>query len=150
MSLMTESYKQPYYNYAINRLPKDDRLQHCVAEYLYMRLQKNKQLSLAEWESCIDELISLYDIRSRETVKRKSKLSVRSQLTKISVSDLCYLFMTATKRKLNHVYITKEQDRMYDNISFYQDPYWQKMIRDPETRQRLEEQLKECRNEWKD
>lgn len=150
MSLMTESYKQPYYNYAIKRLPKDDRLQHCVAEYLYMRLQKNKQLSLAEWESCIDELISLYDIRSRETVKRKSKLSVHSQLTKISVSDLCYLFMTATKRKLNHVYITKEQDRMYDNISFYQDPYWQKMIRDPETRQRLEEQLKECRNEWKD
>jgi hypothetical protein len=114
-----------------------------------MRLQKNKQLSLAEWEACIDELISLYDIRSRETAKRKSKLLTHSQLTKISVSDLCYLFMTATKRKLNHVYITKEQDRMYDNISFYQDPYWHKKIHDPETRRRLEEQLKECRNEWK-
>lgn len=147
---MSESRQQPYFNYALKHLPKDDRLAHCVAEYLYMRLSKNKQLSVSDWESCIDELVNAFDVQSQGKVPKTTVRRLETRKPKISVSDLCYLFMTATKRKWNHVYFTKEQDMMYDNISFYQDPYWQKLIHDPKTRQRLEEQLKECKNSWID
>ena len=155
---MPESRANPYFMEAMRLLPKDDRLEHCVAEYLYMRLSKDKHLSVSDWKECIMDLVKVYGISPTSYIRCKKGRSVgRTKRTlvaeyppRISIPDLCYLFLTATHRKWNHVYFTKEQDIMYDNISFYQDPYWQKMIRDPETRQRLEEQLKECKNEWSD
>jgi len=148
---MSESYQQPYYGYALKKLPKDERLQHQVAKYLYMRISKNKELSVSEWQLCIDELVELFDLS--DTTKNKSKTKrIVAHKPRVSVMDLCYYFMVATRRKWNHIYFTHEQDVAWEktNISYYQDPYWQQQKNDPELRKIMEDQTKKCRNEWKD
>lgn len=149
---MPESHQQPYFGYALQKLPKDDQLAHCIAEYLYMRITKNPQLSIGEWKACIDELADVCEIMKTTKSTVKPKVRKINQKPAMSVHDLCYLFMTATKRKWNHIYFTKEQDSVYEqqNFSFYQDPYWQSLKNNPEMRKILEEQLVKCKNDWKD
>lgn len=139
---MPESHQEPYWSHAITKLPKDSVLMQRVSEYLYMRLFKNPKLSIGEWDECIDELVNVFDLQTN-TKKGKKDTKVRKLVTKqkVTVDELCYFFQVATSRKWNHVYFTKEQDRMYDNMSFYQDPYWQKLINDVEKRKILEEEL---------
>lgn len=143
-----ESRQQPYFGYALKKLPKNEQLAHWIAEYLHMRLSKNKELSTSEWEMCIDELTELFDLPNSDSGKRR----IGVHKPKITTLELCYLFMVATRRKWNHVYFTHEQDMAWErqNFSYYQDPYWQKLKSDPETRKILEEQLTKCKNEWKD
>ena len=138
-----ESYKQPYWGYILEKLPKDEQLLHCAAEYLYMRLEKNKQLSMSEWKDCIDELVGAYNIKPEQYTakpKSRSRLIVKS-VPEVSITDLRYLFIVATKRKWNHVYFTREQDIQYSNSTFYADARWHEMIKNPEIQKQLEERL---------
>lgn len=149
---MPESRQQPYYGYAIKKLPKDEKLAHLIAEYLHVRISKNPQLSMGEWQACIDELETVFTLPNQCLKDDKPKMRQIKKKPEISVTELRYLFMVAIARKWNHVYFSREQDMAWErqNFSYYQDPYWQKLKNDPESRKILEEQLTKCKNEWKD
>lgn len=152
---MPQSHQEPFWSIAMKLLPANSHLMEAVSEYLYMRIQKNPQLSVAEWEDCIQELLNEFCVKnpdgtefnSQTNQKQKSKSRLARSLVANSkpalyAQDLAYYFIVATRRKWNHVYFTKEQDWEYtDNISFYQDPYWQRMVNDPEIRKQLEAEL---------
>lgn len=132
---------QPFFKYAIERLPADSHLEQAVAEYLGMRLNKDPTLHPKVWEACIDELIAgmRIDVKSRST--RPKQRVVGKQPANYLIPDLIYLFQVATLRGWNHVYFTQEQDTDWSNMSFYQDPYWYRLTRDKESRRILEEVL---------
>lgn len=136
---MPSSQQEPYWSSALKKLPKNSKLMSAVAEYLGMRLSKNPSLSVAEWNACIDELVNAYDIQ--EVYLKESKVRRIGRKEMITIPDLCYLFSVATSRKWNHVFFTHEQDRLYNNISFYQDPYWHDTTMNEETRRILQEEL---------
>ena len=148
---MPQSHQEPFWSTAMKLLPANSHLMEAVAEYLYMRIQKNPQLSVAEWEDCIQELLSEFCVSLilsplifpfiilRSTIARK--LTGKSKPI-IYAQGLAYYFIVATRRKWNHVYFTKEQDVEYThNMSFYQNPYWHAMVNDPEIRKVLEAEL---------
>ena len=149
---MPQSHQEPFWSIAMKLLPANSHLMQAVAEYLYMRIQKNPQLSVAEWEDCLNELIQAFvvplkmsDMRTRvrqqRTQKNAPKVDNKPRLS-IPPQELAYYFIVATRRKWNHVYFTKEQDIEYThNISFYQNPYWHDMVNNPEIRKVLEAQL---------
>lgn len=145
---MPQSHQEPFWSIAMKLLPADSHLMEAVSEYLYMRIQKNPQLSVADWEACLKELIQAFvvpvkasDIRLIARQKKAQKTDNKPKLS-IQTQDLTYYFIVATRRKWNHVYFTKEQDMEYsNNINFYQDIYWQRLINDPETRKMLEDEL---------
>lgn len=145
---MPQSHQEPFWSIAMKLLPADSHLMEAVSEYLYMRIQKNPQLSVADWEACLNELIRAFvvpvkasDIRLIARQKKAQKTDNKPKLS-IQTQDLTYYFIVATRRKWNHVYFTKEQDLEYsNNINFYQDIYWQRLINDPETRKMLEDEL---------
>ena len=132
---------QPFFQYATERLPADSRLQQAIAEYLGMRLHKDPHLQVKVWEACIDELIAgmRIDVKTKEVKGRYRTVGARVLPT--TVNDLIYLFQVATSREWNHVYFTKDQDASWCNMSYYQDPYWHKLIVDQNTRKQLEEIL---------
>lgn len=152
---MPQSHQEPFWSTAMKLLPANSHLMEAVAEYLYMRIQKNPQLSVAEWEDCIQELLSEFCVKnpdgtefnSNNTNKRKGRSTIARKLTGkskpiIYAQGLAYYFIVATRRKWNHVYFTKEQDVEYThNMSFYQNPYWHAMVNDPEIRKVLEAEL---------
>lgn len=131
---------QPYFKYAIDRLPTSSKLEQAIAEYLGMRLDRDPQMHPKVWEACIDELVSgmRIDVRTKEVRPRKRIIGSTTTDGKHLVDDLIYLFNVATNRGWNHVYFTSQQDANWNNLSFYQDPHWSKITRDPETRKRLE------------
>lgn len=137
--MSTQAMRNSYMSYAIEKLPKNSQLVQAVEEYLKMRLHKNSHLSQSEWNGCIDELLSMVEIpdsNARNT--RVRKLTGKEPVT---VEELIYLFNTATARRYNHIYFTQQQDRMYANMSYYQDPYWHDLKQNDDTRKILEEEL---------
>lgn len=133
---------QPYFNYAKDHLPTSSQLEQAVAEYLGMRLHKNPHLSPKEWEVCIDELVAGMKIDVKTgTVKSKYRVVGHKTDSSHLIGDLIYLFNVAASRGWNHVYFTPQQDAMWSNMSFYQDPYWSKWVKDPKTKKKLEEIL---------
>lgn len=130
---------QPYWNHAMERFPKDERLLKAISKYLDMRIKKNNKLSVAEWDVCLDEVLDTYEVFDPDLgTPRIRKISTKSLLT---IPELTYLFLTATARKWNHIIFTTEQDRMYANISFYQDPYWNEIKNNPVTLEILRKEL---------
>lgn len=141
---MAESHQQPYWGYVLEKLPKDKSLLHFVGEYLHMRIEKNNQLSMSEWKECIDELVDVYNIKPDMYTsynQAPQRQLIVKEVPEISIQDLRYLFMTATKRKWNHVYFTKEQDIQYSNNTFYADARWYDMLKNPEIQKQLEARL---------
>lgn len=119
---------QPYYSYAISKLPSDSRIENAVAEYLGMRLSKDIALSPKVWNACIDELVVALGLDVESDTKRKArKLQIAKEVA--TVADIIYMLEVATARKWNHIYFTRDQDIMWDNISYYQDPYWRKCVK---------------------
>lgn len=137
---------QPFFKYATDRLPADSGLNQAIAEYLGMRLHKNPALHPKAWEACIDELVAgmRIDTASKE-IKPRQRMVGKKPIDSL-IPDLIYLFQVATLRGWNHVYFTREQDADWSNISFYQDPYWRKTIKDPESKKILKEELDESGN----
>ena len=104
-----------------------------------MRIKKNKELSINEWDACLDEVLKTYDIADPDKpASRVRKLSTKNSIT---IPEVTYLFLTATARKWNHIVFTSEQDKMYANISYYQDPYWNETKNNPKTLAILREEL---------
>ena len=138
---MKNKLPQPYWSHVLNKFPKDQNLLAAIAGYLEMRIKKNKELSVNEWDSCLDEVLKVYDVADAT----KSQTRVRKIASKgtITVPELTYLFLTATARKWNHIVFTAEQDKMYANISYYQDPYWNETKNDPDTLAVLRKELGE-------
>lgn len=132
---------QPFFRYAIERLPANSQLEQAVAEYLGMRLHKNPQLHPKVWEACIDELIAGMRIDPRTKQEKPKQRIVGTVKSQTTVGDLIYLFKTATMRGWNHVYFTSDQDTKWNNMSYYQDPYWHKLVSEPHTKKQLEEIL---------
>lgn len=132
---------QPFFKYATDRLPADSTLEQAIAEYLGMRLHKDPTMHPKVWEACIDELVAGMRINTKTKQEKPRQRVIGSKSSSCTVGDLIYLFQVATLRGWNHVYFTREQDASWNNISYYQDPYWQKLKKDPATRQRLEELL---------
>lgn len=132
---------QPYFKYAIEHLPADSRIDKAVAEYLGMRLHKDPHLHPKVWEACIDEFVEGMgiDVNTKEPKPRKRVIGKKKDTH--TIDDIVYLFNVATSREWNHVYFTRQQDADYSNISFYQDPYWSKIKKDPKIRKELEESL---------
>lgn len=139
MYIMRKSPPQPYWSHVLSRLPKDQSLLDAAAGYLEMRLKKNSELSINEWDACLDDLVKVYDIA--DSSKGNSRIRKISTKPNITISELTYLFLTATARKWNHIVFTAEQDRMYANISYYQDPYWNELKNNPDTLTILREEL---------
>lgn len=138
---MRNNLPQPYWSHVLNRFPKDTNLLEAAAGYLEMRIKKNKELSINEWDACLDEVLKMYDIADpNKSVSRIRKLSTKSTIT---IPEVTYLFLTATARKWNHIVFTSEQDKMYANISYYQDPYWNEIKNNPKTLAILREELGE-------
>lgn len=136
---MRNNLPQPYWSHVLNRFPKDTNLLEAAAGYLEMRIKKNKELSINEWDACLDEILKMYDIADpNKSVSRIRKLSTKSTIT---IPEVTYLFLTATARKWNHIVFTSEQDKMYANISYYQDPYWNEVKNNPKTLAILREEL---------
>ena len=136
---MRNNLPQPYWSHVLNRFPKDTNLLEAAAGYLEMRIKKNKELSINEWDACLDEILKMYDIADpNKSVSRIRKLSTKSTIT---IPEVTYLFLTATARKWNHIVFTSEQDKMYANISYYQDPYWNEEKNNPKTLAILREEL---------
>lgn len=138
---MKNNLPQPYWSHVLNKFPKDQNLLTAIAGYLEMRIKKNKELSINEWDSCLDEVLKVYDIA--DGVKLQSRVRKIASKGTITVPELTYLFLTATARKWNHVVFTSEQDKMYANISYYQDPYWNETKNDPDTLAVLRKELGE-------
>lgn len=123
---MKQMRTQPYFKYAIDRLPADSRVEEAVAEYLGMRLSKNPNLQPKIWEACIDELVA--GMRLTVSLKNKTKLrKIGEKKDELKIPDLLYRLQVATSRGYNHIYFTYEQDADWNNISYYQDPYWTKL-----------------------
>lgn len=136
---MRNNLPQPYWSHVLNRFPKDNNLLEAAAGYLEMRIKKNKELSINEWDACLDEVLKTYDIADpNKPVSRVRKLSTKNSIT---IPEVTYLFLTATARKWNHIVFTSEQDKMYANISYYQDPYWNETKNNPKTSAILREEL---------
>lgn len=132
---------QPYFKYAVDRLPASSELAQAISEYLGMRLHKDGSLHPKIWEACIDELVAGMRI-DKATLQAKPKTRViGAQPTSALIPDLIYLFQTATLRRWNHVYFTQQQDADWNNISFYQDPYWSRITRDANLMKILQEEL---------
>jgi hypothetical protein len=83
-------------------------------------------------------VLKVYDIADSNKQSRVRKIASKGTIT---VPELTYLFLTATARKWNHIVFTSEQDRMYANISYYQDPYWNDTKNNPDTLALLREEL---------
>lgn len=135
---MKANLPQPYWSHVMSRFPKDQNLLNAVAGYLDMRIKKNKELSVNEWDACLDEVLNVYEIESAEKATRVRKLGKKGTIT---IQELTYLFLTATARKWNHIVFTAEQDNMYTNISYYQDPYWNDIKNNPDTLAILRKEL---------
>lgn len=138
---MKNNLPQPYWSHVLNKFPKDQNLLTAIAGYLEMRIKKNKELSINEWDSCLDEVLKVYDVA--DATKLQSRVRKIASKGTITVPELTYLFLTATARKWNHVVFTSEQDKMYANISYYQDPYWNETKNDPDTLAVLRKELGE-------
>lgn len=137
---MKVSRAQPYYNYAISNLPASSELAEAVAEYLGMRLGKDPMLHPKIWERCIDELVTAMNLKPTATAKKAgSRRLIGLNKSPTVIQDIIYMFQVATVRSWNHVYFTSQQDAEWNNISYYQDPYWQKAKR--EHQELLEEEL---------
>jgi len=137
--MSTQAMRNSYMSYAMEKLPKSSELLKAVEDYLRMRLHKNSHLSQSEWNGCIDELLDLVEIpNANQRNTRVRKLTGKEPVT---IEELIYLFNTATARKYNHIYFTQQQDRMFANMSYYQDPYWHDIKQNDETRKILEEEL---------
>lgn len=137
---MKKNPPQPYWSHVLDRFPKDNKLLDAAADYLLMRVGKNPELSINEWDACLDEVLKTYDVAESNRSSRLRRISSKSTIT---VPELTYLFITATARKWNHIVFTAEQDRMYANISFYQDPYWHATKKNPDLMKILREELDE-------
>lgn len=138
---MKNNLPQPYWSHVLNKFPKDQNLLAAIAGYLEMRIKKNKELSINEWDSCLDEVLKVYDVADATRLQsRVRKIAAKGTIT---VPELTYLFLTATSRKWNHIVFTAEQDKMYANISYYQDPYWNETKNDPDTLVVLRKELGE-------
>lgn len=131
----------PYYKYAIEKLPADSKLENAIAQYLGMRLHKEPSLHPKVWEACIDELVAGMGIDVKQKAQKPKQRVIGSKKNTHTIGDLIYMFEVATQRGWNHVYFSKQQDTEWSNISFYQDPYWSKLKKDPKTRKELEENL---------
>lgn len=138
---MKNNLPQPYWSHVLNKFPKDQNLLTAIAGYLEMRIKKNRELSINEWDSCLDEVLKVYDVA--DATKLQSRVRKIASKGTITVPELTYLFLTATARKWNHVVFTSEQDKMYANISYYQDPYWNETKNDPDTLAVLRKELGE-------
>ena len=136
---MKNNLPQPYWSHVLSRFPKDMRLLEAIADYLEMRISRNKSLSVAEWDNCLDEVLKTYEIADPD--KPVTKIRRISTKASITIPEVTYLFLTATARKWNHVVFTAEQDKLYANISFYQDPYWNAVKNDPDKLAILREEL---------
>lgn len=128
---------QPYWSHALTRFPKDQKLLDAIAGYLDMRIQKKGELSINEWDACLDQVLDAYEVN----VPATSKVRRISAKPTITIPELTYLFLTATARKWNHIIFTTKEDRMYANMSYYQDPYWNETKNNPETLAILKEEL---------
>lgn len=138
---MKNNLPQPYWSHVLNKFPKDQNLLAAIAGYLEMRIKKNKELSINEWDSCLDEVLKVYDVADVTRLQfRVRKIASKGTIT---VPELTYLFLTATARKWNHIVFTAEQDKMYANLSYYQDPYWNETKNDPDTLAVLRKELEE-------
>jgi hypothetical protein len=135
---MRNNLPQPYWSHVLSRFPKDQSLLDAAAGYLEMRVKKNKELSINEWDACLDEVLKVYDIADSNKQSRVRKIAAKGTIT---IPELTYLFLTATARKWNHIVFTSEQDRMYANISYYQDPYWNDTKNNPDMLAVLREEL---------
>lgn len=138
---MKNNLPQPYWSHVLNKFPKDQNLLAAIAGYLEMRIKKNKELSINEWDSCLDEVLKVYDVA--DVTRLQSRVRKIASKGTITVPELTYLFLTATARKWNHIVFTAEQDKMYANISYYQDPYWNETKNDPDTLVVLRKELGE-------
>lgn len=136
---MKKNLPQPYWAHVLSRFPKDQRLLDAAAEYLEMRINKNSDLSINDWDSCLDDVLKVYDVA--DPTKAQSRIRKVSNKNTITIPELTYLFLTAAARKWNHIVFTSEQDKMYANISYYQDPYWNDMKNNPATLAILREEL---------
>ena len=134
---MRNNLPQPYWSHVLSRFPKDQRLLEAAAGYLEMRIGKNSELSINDWDSCLDDVLNVYEIAD-SSQSRVRKISKKNTIT---IPELTYLFLTATARKWNHIVFTSEQDKMYANMSYYQDPYWNDIKNNPETLAILREEL---------
>lgn len=135
---MKNNLPQPYWSHVLSRFPKDQSLLDAAAGYLEMRVKKSKELSINDWDACLDEVLKVYDIADSNKQSRVRKITSKGTIT---VPELTYLFLTATARKWNHIVFTSEQDRMYANISYYQDPYWNDTKSNPDTLAVLRKEL---------
>lgn len=138
---MKNNLPQPYWSHILVRFPKDNCLLEAAADYLLMRIKKNPALSIAEWDSCLDEVLKVYEIA--DTNKPTSRVRKIAAKNTITVPELTYLFLTATARKWNHLVFTSKQDMMYANISYYQDPFWNDTKNNPEKLAILRKELGE-------
>lgn len=138
---MKNKLPQPYWSHVLNKFPKDQNLLAAIAGYLEMRIKKNKELSINEWDSCLDEVLKVYDVA--DVTRLQSRVRKIASKGTITVPELTYLFLTATARRWNHIVFTAEQDKMYANISYYQDPYWNETKNDPDTLAVLRKELGE-------
>lgn len=137
--MSTQAMRNSYMAYALEKLPKSSELMQAVEEYLKMRLSKNSHLSQSEWNGCIDELLAMVEIPNPN--QRNTRVRKLTGKEPVTIEELIYLFNTATSRRYNHIYFTQQQDRMYANMSYYQDPYWHAIKQDDSTRKILEEEL---------
>ena len=128
---------QPFFGYAVKLLPTSSLLEQAIAEYLGMRLHKEPSLQMKVWEACIDELVSGMRIDKSTKIEKPRQRHINAQTSQTTVGDLIYMFQVATLRGWNHVYFTKAQDTQWNNISYYQDPYWHKLVSTPSSRKEL-------------
>lgn len=132
---------QPFFKYATDRLPADSGLEQAIAEYLGMRLHKDPAMHPKVWEACIDELVAGMRINVKTGSVKPKQRTIGYQPVNHLIPDLIYLFQVATFRRWNHIYFTQEQDADWNNMSFYQDPYWHRLVKNPESRKILEDIL---------
>ena len=132
---------QPYWAYATKALPSDSALLQVVSEYLGMRLHKNPNLHPKDWESCIDEVCRAFEIEPKTGQDKPRQRTIGKPKRPNLIPDLIYMFQVATSRKLIHVYMTPERDAAWNNMSFWQDPYWCRIVKNPETRNILKGEL---------
>lgn len=125
-----------YMSAAQGVLPWTTEMVKAVKDYLDMRFKKDANFSLAAWQECLEELVSGLQLKKYAVQGRISKHNPHELSAQIT-----YLFQVATNRRWNHVYFTPEQDASWNNISYYQDPYWHKAVNEPDTRAELEEIL---------
>ena len=137
-----------YLNYAKSKLPTgSSKLDNAVRAYLDFRLSKNPPITVKAWEVVIDEVVAGLHLeqpavasgRGKSQGTRKRVINANKDASQ--VDELIYLFQVATIRKWNHVYFTPSQDAMWNNMSYYQDPYWNKLINDNSSRKLLREVL---------